>query len=576
MKFTADFETTTDKNDCRVWAYALCEIGGEYSTTVGNSIDDMFSKISDKNHTLYFHNLKFDGEFILYWLFQNGYTHVKDQKELTTKTFSTLISNMGVFYTITICHKASGRNKICTKIIDSLKIIPFSVEVIAQSFKLPISKLEIDYKAYREPGHELTAEEIAYIQNDVKIVAMALNTLFDQGLKKITQGSNALYDYKSTIGGELKFRDAFPELKPEDDMIIRKAYRGGFTYCNPRFQNKRLGAVSVFDVNSLYPSQMYTRPLPYGQPVRFLEKYEYNPEYPLYVQRIRCRFKIKNNMIPTIQIKNTMSFIPNEYLTSTKGEEVVLTLTSVDLELLVSHYNVDISEYLGGYMFKAKTGMFHDYIDKWMEVKAQSTIEGNGGMRTLAKLMLNALYGKFGLKMQCQSKIPYYTEEGLVKYRDGEEELRKPVYIPMACFITAWARYTTITAAQKVYARFIYADTDSLHLIGHEIPEGLDVDATRLGAWDYEMQADDAIFLRQKTYMEHPCGKSAEEFKKKNPETYEETHGWKVTCAGMAKGCYKYVTPDNFKIGTTYQGKLRHERVRGGVVLTEDEFTIRT
>ena len=26
-KFTADFETTTDEEDCRVWAYALCEIG---------------------------------------------------------------------------------------------------------------------------------------------------------------------------------------------------------------------------------------------------------------------------------------------------------------------------------------------------------------------------------------------------------------------------------------------------------------------------------------------------------------------------------------------------------------------
>ena len=25
-KFTADFETTTDINDCRVWAYAICEI----------------------------------------------------------------------------------------------------------------------------------------------------------------------------------------------------------------------------------------------------------------------------------------------------------------------------------------------------------------------------------------------------------------------------------------------------------------------------------------------------------------------------------------------------------------------
>lgn len=26
-KFTADFETTVDENDCRVWAYAICEIG---------------------------------------------------------------------------------------------------------------------------------------------------------------------------------------------------------------------------------------------------------------------------------------------------------------------------------------------------------------------------------------------------------------------------------------------------------------------------------------------------------------------------------------------------------------------
>ena len=84
------------------------------------------------------------------------------------------------------------------------------------------------------------------------------------------------------------------------------------------------------------------------------------------------------------------------------------------------------------------------------------------------------------------------------------------------------------------------------------------------------------LMMLYSSVRKHPCGKSAEEFKKKNPETYEETHGWKVTCAGMAKGCYKYVTPDNFKIGTTYQGKLRHERVRGGVVLTEDEFTIRT
>lgn len=574
MKYTADFETTTDKEDCRVWAYALCEIGGEYNTIVGNSIDDMFDKISDKNHTLYFHNLKFDGEFIIYWLFRNGYTHVTDQKKLESKTFTTLISNMNVFYTITICHSKSGRNKICTKIIDSLKIIPFSVAEIAASFKLPISKLEIDYKAYREVGHKLTEQETEYVKNDVRIVAMALDTMFKQGLTKITQGSNALANYKEIIGGELKFRYKFPKLDENDDVIIRKAYRGGFTYCNPKFAGKHLGKISVFDVNSLYPSQMYSRPLPYDTPARFNGKYEPNKTYPLYVQRLRCEFTLKKNKIPTIQLKNTLGFIPNEYVTSTNGEDVILTLTSVDLDLLFDHYEVTVYEWLGGYMFKSKTGMFTEYIDKWIKVKQEATIEGNGGMRTLAKLMLNALYGKFGLKISCRSKIPYYESDRVI-YRDGEQEKRDPVYIPMACYITAWARYTTITAAQAVFDRFIYADTDSLHLIGHEIPENLDVDPVKLGAWDYEMQADEAIFIRQKTYMEHPCGKSAEDFKKKNPQQYEESHGWKITCAGMPKGCYKYVTPENFKVGSTFKGKLMHERVQGGVILTDKEFTIK-
>lgn len=28
-RFTADFETTTDPKDCRVWAWGVCEVGNE-------------------------------------------------------------------------------------------------------------------------------------------------------------------------------------------------------------------------------------------------------------------------------------------------------------------------------------------------------------------------------------------------------------------------------------------------------------------------------------------------------------------------------------------------------------------
>ena len=35
-------------------------------------------------------------------------------------------------------------------------LLPFSVDKIAKTFKLPIKKGTIDYKTYRAPGHKLT------------------------------------------------------------------------------------------------------------------------------------------------------------------------------------------------------------------------------------------------------------------------------------------------------------------------------------------------------------------------------------------------------------------------------------
>ena len=61
---------------------------------------------------------------------------------------------------------------------------------------MPIKKGEIDYKKYRKVGYKLTKEEVEYIKNDVTIVAMALESMFDNDLTKMTIGSNALKIYK--------------------------------------------------------------------------------------------------------------------------------------------------------------------------------------------------------------------------------------------------------------------------------------------------------------------------------------------------------------------------------------------
>ena len=253
-KFTADFETSTWlKDESFVWAWALCEIGNESNLKMGNSIESFFEVIKkEKNPIILFHNLKFDGEFILYYIMHDlGFEHVK-KNEKRDKTFSTLISDMGLFYQIEVYFEVGKKTKKVT-FLDSLKVINQSVEQIATTFNLEESKLIIDYNKPRKKGHLLTKDEIEYIKNDVVIVAKAMNYLYTMGLTKMTAGSNALFEYKNIITLK-KFEKLFPLLPFDIDKDIRQAYKGGFTFVNQAIEGIDVEEGEVLDVNSLYPS----------------------------------------------------------------------------------------------------------------------------------------------------------------------------------------------------------------------------------------------------------------------------------------------------------------------------------
>ncbi|MBR4003569.1 MAG: hypothetical protein IKI95_05915 [Clostridia bacterium] len=569
-KYTCDFETCTWlKNETYVWAYAICEIDNPENIIIGNNIEDFMKWCSDgKNPTCYFHNLKFDGEFILYWLFKNGFTHIRDKKDRRDKTFTTLISDMGMFYTIEVYFKIGNKSVRKVSFIDSLKILNMSVDAIAKTFGLPISKLTLDYNKPREIGYILTNEEKEYIKHDVKIVALALKTLFDENLTKMTIGSNALTNYKEIIGKN-RFNQLYVPLSYEIDNDLRKAYKGGFTYVNDIYRGKEVGEGIVLDVNSLrlYPSVMYEKPLPFGEPYFFEGKYEYDVIYPLYIQQITCSFKLKKNKIPTIQVRHS-HFKENEYLTSSNGEIICLTLTNIDLELFFEQYDVEDLNFECGWKFKCLTGLFTSYIDKWIKIKIESTQNGNKGMRQLAKLMLNSLYGKFATSQDVQSKIPFLGEDEIVHYKYSEKERKDGIYIPIGCFITAYAREKTIRTSQaikdyslKKYGvdMYLYSDTDSIHTLLpiDEVEQFCDIDDVKLGAWKHESTFSRAKFIRQKCYLE------------------EIDNDIKITCAGMPKSCYDFVEWEKFKEGFTCGGKLTFKHLKGGVKLVETEFTIK-
>lgn len=541
--------------------------------TFGEDIDSFINYCSliNESSSFYFHNLKFDGEFIIHYLLTHGFVHV-NEKKLGVNQFSTIISDLNVFY----CIKVKFKEEVIISFFDSLKLLNFSVEEVAKAFNLSIKKLEIDYKAKREKGHKITDEEKEYLKHDVMIMSLALEKMFEMKITRMTIASNAMNFFKDTISKK-RFEEWFKP--PLYDKDLRQAYKGGFTYLNEIYRGKEVKEGIVLDVNSLYPSVMYYSPMPYGEGIYFDGKYVPDKLYNLYIQNITCQFRIKKDMIPTIQIKNNLSFVPTEYLSSSNGESINLTLTNVDLKLFLEHYDIYDVSYNWGWKYKSSTKIFKRYIDYWNELKVKATKEGNKPLRTIAKLMLNSLYGKFAASPEGRSKIPY-LDNNIVKYKLSELEERTAYYLPISIFITSWARDKTIRSAQAVYHRFIYADTDSLHLEGTDIPENLLISDTELGKWKIESTFKRGKYLRQKCYIEDVVTPvdEIEKFKKENPECLHlvsKDSIINIVCAGMPKGCYKNVTWENFDYGSVFNGKLGVKHTDGGIVLVDTTFTIK-
>lgn len=590
MIYAADFETNNHEDDCRVWAWCICNIAEPDNCELGNEIDTFIDYISNREGICYFHNLKFDGNFILSWLFRNGYKYIeksaedgpkgKRRKKLEPGTFTSLISDMGIWYSLTVCW-ATGKE---IEFRDSAKLIPLAVSKIPAAFNLKESKGNIDYQKRREKGHELTEEEKEYVKGDVIIIALAISIMISNGQKKMTAASNALNDYKTRIGKK-NFSRLFPSLDimVDDsgvslDKKIRASYKGGWTYLNPRFKDMQVEAGLVYDVNSMYPWAMHECVLPYGMPVYEKGKPEKKPRYPLYIVQFVAVFSLKQRHYPSLQLKGSSYFAENEYIEYSQMP-VGLTLTNVDYELMLENYDVEVIEWIGTLYFHGRKGMFDEYIDNWYAVKEESSRNGNGGMKTIAKLMLNSLYGKFGAKLEGRSKIPYYDEEaGIVRFKKSENEKRKGVYMPVATFITSYCRDKIIRSANAVYDRFIYADTDSIHVIGTEPVSEIEIDDYRLGAFKCESEFIRARFIRQKTYME-----ITEEYSRDENGVLQRREKKNLKCAGMPDAMKATVEESDFYGGaefpigpdSKFAPKLSPKIVPGGVILREMPFQIK-
>lgn len=570
----ADFETSTEKwlnrdnGWTRVWLWGIYDIETD-KFEHGIDLDSFMGRvlIKDKigNPIIYFHNLKFDGSYIVWWLFAHGYVY--DEELSGENTFKTCISDMGQWYFIEVCIYKHRKAKYIIRFQDSLKKIPLPVRDIPSAFGFAESdaKGELDYDTYRPVGHEPTDAELYYLREDVVIVAKALKQLEEQGFTRMTNSGDAFNAWKLTlltdrarerhVKPEHHYRQLFPLLPLEIDDYIRRAYRGGWTYVNPKYAGKIIDKpVEVWDINSMYPDKMRNKYLPVGEPTFFKGKPNPN-KYQCYICRIMICFDIKKDHLPCIQLKNCFMFNPTEYITSSENQEIEMIVTNVDLKLIFSQYKVSKITYIDGYYFRKYIGYFDKHIDSQMAIKERA----HGGERYVAKLRMNTVYGKTATSPRKKSKIPY-LDDNVVKFMFSEEKIEEPEYTALAVFITSWARHDIIKDAQNNYDRFIYCDTDSLHMLKREdgSEPNLPIHPTHLGFYKKEHDVIKSTFLRSKTYIEQYSNGDTE-----------------IKCAGASPEVKKGMTFDNFQVGMTYEGKLAPKQVKGGCVLVKTTFTIK-
>lgn len=161
---------------------------------------------------------------------------------------------------------------------------------------------------------------------------------------------------------------------------------------------------------------------------------------------------------------------------------------------------VEVTSVLEGLVFEKGESVFTDYVVFFFKIKEMAEQTGNAGLRTLAKLLLNSLWGKLGQRaystrewVSAKDRMDYLFAEfekgtlELVKfvnaepnrvwfeYRQSTDQNNLNTTVPhIAAYVSMWGRVILHKKVLRVHGqRALYSDTDSAIIYlrdGDEVP----------------------------------------------------------------------------------------------------------
>jgi len=358
---------------------------------------------------------------------------------------------------------------VTVKLCDSYRLFQASLAKLGIAFDVKHKKTEIDFTHI-----EYNRQTIEYNEQDCRCLYEVIERFFEEtGVFSETFASHALRVWRKDFLKQTIW-------KPPDKVIefARSAYHGG----RVEVYKREASNLNAYDVNSMYPYVMLS-----PMPVEWAGERKILLDLPHY-GFVDAEVKIPESYVPCLPVRFEKLFFPTGTIRRVWTNEELIYAEA---------HGVRIQRIFKGYYFKT-VEIFREYIEKLYALKRHS----GEPTRTIAKLLMNALYGKFGQnprkKMYCLERMapngatPVINPDGLpTGFAYYERTTHNAYLLPhLAAAVTSKARLHLLKSLNdSVY----YCDTDSVFTRG-EIETG-----TEIGEWS-EVGKGDAHFYQPKLY----------------------------------------------------------------------------
>lgn len=519
--------------DDKKWMSEICEFLNE----------NLFLRKYD-NYKVYVHNFsKFDSVFLIDLL-------------SSIVRMGNIIQRKGKFIKFPLYYtpkKGKSKKEYHITFFDSINILPMSLKNLCKGFNVKNKKLifpvlfknhnsvksilqyegevpELEYfknvteSEYKEYLNKYSNKKWIYSEELIKYCEVDTLSLYEV-IYKFSENIYKLFEInimKNPTLSSIAFtayrtkfmkRNWIPKITGKLYYALKQSFYGGIT------EVYRIKGVFInsYDINSLYPSSMLHYYFPSGNPLYFKGEKELNDCFGFVKVMVTCPVDIDK---PTLPFKiNTgngqRTIFPSGTWTSWYFTEELK-------DKVQDGYKFKIEE---GYLFNKRIKIFRDYINTLYKIKSES--DPSSPTYLIAKLLMNSLYGRFGLTPEFWNYEILNSEEELNKIlkdfakvrienlnyskniiatydissrfnNDKKEDNKQNISVIISAAIAAYARVDFSHYIRK-YGDYLYAvDTDSVKL-GVKLDKS-EIDSKKLGKMKYEFTFKEGYFPLPKVY----------------------------------------------------------------------------